>query len=594
MPKFEIYAINEKFKIVENQILFLNNSTEEEFLKIGAKLQSFLTEARLITQTASQTANSMSEDILNKGITELNLLLTEFSSYLSKSAATIKSDETQLLKILEYIHSIIDELSGFKRIVKHLRMLGISTKIESARLGNDDKGFTALADTVDKLSVMISEKASVINSKSESLVKVISKTAADLNNLEKVQLIQSNLILDNTADTLNAFNSKYVECSDKVNDVMRSFTDISRSISDVVTSIQFHDITRQQMEHVKEAVEEMMERSSNCTDADDDVTKEELGFIYDVCELQIAQVKNSNTEFNDAVLNIVNNLNSIENIIGGVLSKTEGLIDNRKGENKLSLQNIEKELNEILNGLVKNAEISEELSDSIKSVINIVEDLTKYIQQIEDIGTEIEIIALNARVKAAHTGTDGSALGVLSEAIQKLSIEAKTQTFNTSEILQRIGDISENLRKDEEEINQANNEYNLEATRSKISGLLTSISSMENNASSLLVALKDKVDKIKSEINQTSSNITVHRSMQTVSDVVLTELNSVLSSISTVPDIMNNKYHNTKELLKRYTMKSERDVHQTFSNEFEEFDVQIESYDSNTEESEFGDNVELF
>jgi methyl-accepting chemotaxis protein len=594
MAFFEPDIIHNKFSAVDHKISILTGTTEKEFLQIGSKLQSFLSDSRTITDIASRTANSMSEDILNNGINELNILLKEFSDYLSKSAITIKSDEVELLKILESIHSVSDELSGFKRIVKHLRMLGISTKIESARLGNDDMGFNALADTVDRLSIMISEKAAIITNKAESLTKVISKTASDLNKLEKTQLTQSNLILKNTTTTLDAFNSKYNECSGKVSDVMNSFSKITKNISEIVTSIQFHDITRQQMEHVSEAVLELMERCKTCNELESDESKAELGFIYDVCELQVAQVSNSNNEFNKAVADIINNLGNVEDHVGDVLNKTSGLILTDKNNDTTPLNAIENELNIILSGLAKNEEITDELTASIKSVINIVDDLTKYIQQIEDIGTEIEIIALNARVKAAHTGLNGSALGVLSEAIQKLSIEAKIQTATTSEILIEIGHVSENLKKSEEQVIENNKKHNLSITQQKIGGLLSAISSMENNAASLLESLKNKVDKLNREINSSLSEITVHKTVQVSSDDILKIFEQILNNIKLVPDISNNKYHNTKDLLKRYTMQSERNVHINYSDEFESFGYQEPSKNEESGDNEFGDNVELF
>ena len=62
----------------------------------------------------------------------------------------------QGLDDIDGVSRIVGELSGivaaFAKIVKYLSMLGISTRIESARLGGDGRGFSTLADDVEKLA----------------------------------------------------------------------------------------------------------------------------------------------------------------------------------------------------------------------------------------------------------------------------------------------------------------------------------------------------------------------------------------------------------------------------------------------------------
>jgi Na+/phosphate symporter len=150
------------------------------------------------------------------------------------------------------------------------------------------------------------------------------------------------------------------------------------------------------------------------------------------------------------------------------------------------------------------------------------------------------------------------------------------------------------LRKSEEQLFENNKNHNLSNTRNKIGGLLSSISSMEVNAANLLESLKNKVDHLKNEINASLNEITVHNVVQNSSHEIIVTFQQILDDIKQVPDILNNKYHNTKDLLKRYTMQSERNVHLNFSDEFDRTDFQNEISADNSDDSEFGDNVELF
>ena len=64
-----------------------------------------------------------------------------------------------------------------------------------------------------------------------------------------------------------------------------------------------------------------------------------------------------------------------------------------------------------------------------------VGEIATFVGDIEKIGEEIKLIALNAQIKSAYTGDEGAALGVLAEAIQRLSIDAIDHTGAVSAYL---------------------------------------------------------------------------------------------------------------------------------------------------------------
>ncbi|MGE5498227.1 MAG: hypothetical protein ACM3Q2_09165, partial [Syntrophothermus sp.] len=131
-------AWNSEFDQLLKKIGYFENNTEREFLSIGNNLRSYYLAAKEITSVSSSISELISEKILKTEISELNSMLSQIQKYLSDSATEILSGEASLKEISSVLLTVVDELSGFKRIVKHLRMLGISTRIESARLSQDD------------------------------------------------------------------------------------------------------------------------------------------------------------------------------------------------------------------------------------------------------------------------------------------------------------------------------------------------------------------------------------------------------------------------------------------------------------------------
>ena len=74
-------------------------------------------------------------------------------------------------------------------------------------------------------------------------------------------------ILEGTGQCLNSLTEKHRLSSLAVQDVNARWGRISRAIGEVVSSLQFHDITRQRIEHVKEALAEVAERLSRSAKA---------------------------------------------------------------------------------------------------------------------------------------------------------------------------------------------------------------------------------------------------------------------------------------------------------------------------------------
>ncbi len=574
----------------------LNKFSENDFLTIGSKLQFFLAASKDLSQTTSQISSSIAENLLKEGIAELNWLLRQFSENLVKSAGDIKEETAELLQILGKIELIADNAGNFRKIAKQMRMLGISTKIESSRLGSDDRGFNILAENVEKLSNFINDKAQTIAAKATQLIKEIQQSVSKLENLETEQKLQSDIILGNTSHTLQAFEKKYQEASLQANELSISSKDVLTSINEIVVSIQFHDINRQKMEHVSEALSQLS------TDAfDDALSSDDLkdhsytyGLIHDVCELQIIQLQNALDEFVSAVLNIIQNLQNVEKDVDDIFREITQVLGEKTIFNKGSLNDVKSELASIKLGLEKNTQIGREIADSIKTVVLIIDELTGYILEIEEVGTEIELIALNAILKAARTGKDGAALGVLAESIQRLSLEAKTHTGFSSKILEAISSSSQKLKITMEGYVTNKEEDQFLETNNKTSEILDSFEQMGTEAGSVLQKLSFQVNVLKKDINAACGTITVHEKVQPATNEIIDELQAIVQDIRGKNILKSDRKLHTEELLKRYTMHSERQLHHTFTNAGKRTQKLCLPSGAETESLSFDDNVELF
>ncbi|MFH0733503.1 MAG: hypothetical protein V1773_02900 [bacterium] len=572
------------------KIKYTDENSEKMFLEIGQKLYNYLNSSKTITELSSQAASSISERVLKKGVSEISILLEQLEHHFSESISEIEKDKRELSSIFQKIEIIIDEISSFKKIVKHLKVLGISTKIEIARLGTDDKGFSALVQNVDRLSDVIETKALNISAKANFLASEITRTILDLEKLEKEQKKQSTIVLSSALLSLQGFKEQYNGNSIHIENIFNSSKNITKGIGDVVVAIQFHDITRQQMEHVITNIADLKDK----IDFDESENEDDsFGMIYDVCELQSVQLNNSISEFGNAVEEIIISLGGIENSVTTIFEETEFLFS---GDNKIQgncLENMRKELLIISEELKKNAKVEQQLNESIKSVVEVVDDLSAFVIEIENIGDEIEIIAINAIIKAAHVGNEGSALGILAEAIQKLSIEAKFETGSITKKLGFVNDATRLLRANLEQSTTDEKSDTITATNQNINLMVNSIINVEGETKKIFAHLKNDILSLRQEIKLTIRSINFHNEIiKTINDVIL-GLRSIVTELYPLVKHTNKRKMDEHIILNKYTMHSEREIHRKFIAGKNSAKTKLNKT-SKSNDNDLGDNVELF
>ena len=499
--------------------------------------------------------------------------------------------------ICQTLNEISEKAAYFQYVVKHLRILGISTKIESARLGADEQGFNTLADNVDNLSVKITEKSYNIREQIVVLLKSACDARSTILNLSGMEHENSNRILMNSKKSIDSLISQYKLSSSEVSKLSTRSEKISKDIGQVVISVQYHDITRQQLQHVKDAFEDLYSKNnkSSLKTASEINDKEPLGAIYDTCRLQNAQLVHSKDDLCSATEKMLNSLSNIGKNVSGICSELSVLFEEENQNQNSVLYEIEKNLISVSETLTSNSEVEKNLISSIESVAKTINNLSSFVDEIDSIGTEIELIALNASIKAARTGENGAPMGIIAESIQKLSKEAKEQTTIIVEILSRVTAVANQLQNELTTGINNNSEEELKLMTENISSLLRLIGKHDDENKSILAIIKDKVKKLFSDIENTVNDVKIH-----------TNFNEFVQNLSNeLGKIMNDTFAYTKysqksdklyHIQNKYTMESERDIFNKVVTypDHKSGSISNENTTPSSHSRELGDNVELF
>ena len=406
-----------------------------------------------ISTTARSIADLVSGRALEGCMEGLQKLFGQMNAHLDLSGKKLSHNSETLLTILKTSDNIALHLAGFNRIVKHLRILGISTRIESARLVGSHDAFSNIADDVNRLSDLINSKSAGILQAVMSTHEVISETLSKVNLFEAGQQGQSQTMLDDIIRNLPSLSEKHELSSTAAHHIIGRSEEISRNVGEIVSSLQFHDITRQQIEHVIEVIDELSNKMSSPKERE---SLPDLS-IGDVCRLQVNQLNSAKREFVSAIDGA---MDSFRHIAGNVreMSKEVAALAGATGASGASfLARLRTDVAKIIATLNENGEANHRLLAAVESVVATISDLTTFVGGIDEIGVDIDLLALNAQIRAVHTGSDGAALGVLAEAVRSLSDDARDQTVSVSETLTRISAIAQGLGRAEADEDETGN-----------------------------------------------------------------------------------------------------------------------------------------
>ncbi len=598
----------ESLSTMSQDLLQFFADKEEHFLALGSLIQEGYKESKDLSASSNHLVNQVNNEDQSQIIRGLNQKVHEIENYWQ-----VFHPET-IWNRLNLLHNVTLDLasllSRFERIVLRLKVLSVSTRVETARLGQEGEGFGILAQDVSTLNLQADDETQKIKEKTQSVQEDIQVACQKTEVLSQEQDIDAQNLMQEIKQGLSQLDDLQ-GLSSQLIDKLSSHTElITDKIGEIVSKIQFHDITRQQIQHVSEVMNEVKnevkDHDYSQENSEEDI--EILSWITDVCKLQISHIDASKEGFSQALYHIRNSIGDIIEQIQNIVSDIQQMSGDQDGHSVL--EKIQMDMTKVVQALRKTSGKSDEVVEIMKVVGGVVQEMGVFVENIEEVGVSIERIGLNASVQAAHIGDNGRAMGVLAESIHSLSIESKVQTREITNSLNKIISESEHFQSQAREANELASKES--ALISDFERLIKSLQQTHNNIQSHL-----------SYIQETSRNL-IDKLQKIVEDKeleneVLDRFEEAKKEIREIKDMMTQYLpeqgvkpsERLRSILEKYTMESERQVHMKLFEEEEDdmnqdnvsfFDNEVddnvdlfdEDEDEQKEKDALGDNVELF
>jgi len=550
--------------------------TEEKFLVLGGRLSDFQRRSKEVARQAENISGLLLGDAAAETVSGLQSLVQGFGRQRSQMQAMTEVDQRALGEIHRLLDTLYDPLFGFRKIIKTLLSLGIATRIESSQAGRQDAGFLVFADDLKELSGLINSRSSHVLENLGGLRERCRNGAEKLTELQSGQHENAQELLQRAAAALAQMDSRAREASGKADAILSRLAGFAAPIGEIVASIQFQDIIRQKVMHVQHALADLATANLGGAAA------------AEICSLQAAQLQYARTEMDQAVGKVIESLHSLAEQIAHTAGQTREVAGIAGAAGLSVFHEFETVINGISLLLQEGEMVREEAAAAVGTVAESVDKMAGLLEEIEFLGEKMKVVALNAGIRAAHVGEKGAALGVIAEAIQQLSHEAliltRTLAGGFREIMvcaRRLGDGAQD------------GVENPGGLLQKATALLERLQEINGRQVSQLREMDDTAAGLAEDLLQAAVTTDVHQAFSLDIESVLEKLRIFVPLSAAAGNGTDSTLY--KDLMDRYTMHSEREIHQGKQGASPENKViPLPRRRTAKIEHDLGDNVELF
>ncbi|MCX8087172.1 MAG: methyl-accepting chemotaxis protein [Rhodocyclaceae bacterium] len=244
--------------VVRGQLNTIVEETEKAAYDITSRLNDIdavISKLSHFVDSSTQETNELIE-ASEARIAQNRALIERLDRYIVQRVKEAEADQQRIALVVQEARSLIKLVDLIKHISGQTNLLALNAAIEAARAGEAGRGFAVVADEVRKLSAETDKAVEQINQGIQAVASSIEQQFQD--KLQSSNIEQERAALQGFSSQLNELGKNYQEMTQHDADVLRVVRESSQQLSsmfmDALASVQFQDVTRQQIEQVIQAL----------------------------------------------------------------------------------------------------------------------------------------------------------------------------------------------------------------------------------------------------------------------------------------------------------------------------------------------------
>jgi len=566
----------------------LNRSTERDFLKVGEKLLEFRSTAR---QIASDMA-AVSEFVSGEQGRSASLALAGVLEHSSDMDARMQQSSRAMEQVRDLSGRIRLAFAGLRHRVSVFKTLCTLTQIETSRLGNSGVDFGDLAAEVMPLSETTQSSGQGILEAAARLDQGVQSAILSGSSLKVRQLKELPTLISGVIQDLKALEERRQRAVESSARQAEQYGAVCDAIDGVVRSVQFHDITRQQIEHVTQALRELHPESKNGRKAQETLPPDARAIL----SVQSSQLSGAAQVFAQSFESMERDLEHIAARAQDMAQASRELMGISTDEQDSFFLRMEADFTAILKMLSACSTAQADLQSTARSLEEIIARMQGSVTEIRGIEIRIQRIAINATLRASQLGSAGEALTVIAGVMRGLALDSNTNTEDVAATLEQMCAASSCVSEgssQEASGGHASTDEVMEKMKETVLELHSSSEASFGRVNGIAVLGA----RLAEDIGAVRGGLSAGVLFAEVVGRAVGELQRMGAQVGTgaLKGLDGAQGQQLAQLAKNYTMQRERDVHQSVAQGSAiAIAAPVEVSKVALENGDLGDNVELF
>jgi len=261
----ELTQVHDFNEVVRGQLKRVIDDTEKAAFDIVERLQTIDGVVTKLDRFVNDTSNESAQLVRDSEarIAQNQTIVTKMEGYVQQRLQEAEQDQIRVTQVVHEARSLESLVQLIKHVAGQTNLLALNAAIEAARAGEAGRGFAVVADEVRKLS---GETEAAVVKISQGISGVANHIESQFQDkLSNVNLAKERELLDYFSSQLNELGRSYEELmrheAGVLEQVQESSSQLAAMFMEAQASVQFQDVSRQQIEQVVQALTQLDEHA---------------------------------------------------------------------------------------------------------------------------------------------------------------------------------------------------------------------------------------------------------------------------------------------------------------------------------------------